>query len=97
MTNQYNHTPQNSVLSIVSLVAGVAGWSIVPFFGALLAIITGHMAQREIRESQGQVEGKGLATAGLVLGYGCLGTSVLIVLVVIAVLVFGLNLSGFLN
>ncbi len=97
MTEPYRQQPQNSILAIVSLVAGVAGWSIVPFFGALLAIVTGHMAQREIRESQGIVEGRGLATAGLVLGYGCLGTTLLTLIAIAGVVFFGLNVSGLLN
>ncbi|MDH5507439.1 MAG: DUF4190 domain-containing protein, partial [Anaerolineae bacterium] len=75
-----NFTPQpeNNTLAIVSLVSGIAGWSVVPFFGAVVAIITGHMAKREIRESNQEVGGGGLALAGLILGYGCLGAALLV-------------------
>lgn len=58
-----------STMAIVSLVCGVVGWTIVPFIGALVAIITGHIAHGEIRRSAGRVTGGGMATAGLVLGY----------------------------
>jgi hypothetical protein len=61
--------PENSTLSIVSLVSGLLGWFLLPFIGAIAAIITGHMAKAEIRDSMGSLGGDGLATAGLVLGY----------------------------
>ena len=60
---------QNSTLAIVSLVLGIVGWVILPIVGAIGAIITGHLAKKEIRESAGRLIGDGLATAGLVLGY----------------------------
>lgn len=61
--------PQTSTLSIVSLVTGILGWFLLPIVGAIAAIITGHMAKSEIRNSMGTLTGDGLATAGLVLGY----------------------------
>ena len=41
----------------------------MPFIGTLVAIITGHMARSEIRRSNGQLGGDGMAIAGLVLGW----------------------------
>lgn len=61
--------PQNSTLAIVSLVAGIASWIIVPLIGAIVAVVTGHMAKKEIRASGDTIGGNGLATAGLILGY----------------------------
>jgi len=76
MVQQPNQPPsaakpasQTSTLAIVSLVAGILGWLILPLIGSLIAIVTGHMAKSRIRESMGQLTGDGLATAGLVLGY----------------------------
>lgn len=60
---------QTSSLAIISLVAGILGWTLVPTLGAVVAVITGHMAKNEIRRSGGMLAGDGLATAGLVLGY----------------------------
>ena len=60
---------QTSSLAVVSLVAGILGWTLLPFLGALVAIITGHRARREIRAANGQLDGDGLAVAGLVLGW----------------------------
>jgi hypothetical protein len=53
----------------VSLATGIAAWIILPIVGALTAVITGHLAKKEIRESSGQLGGDGFATAGIVLGY----------------------------
>ncbi|TBV71390.1 DUF4190 domain-containing protein [Pseudoxanthomonas winnipegensis] len=58
-----------SSLAVVSLVFGILGWSLLPTIGALVAVITGHMARAEIRRSQGALDGDGMAVAGLVLGW----------------------------
>jgi len=55
--------------AIFSLVAGIASWFFCPGLASLLAVITGHMAKGEIRNSGGYVTGDGLATVGLILGY----------------------------
>ena len=59
-----------SNLALASLITGVLAWVLLPIVGAIAAIITGHMAQSEIRNSAGRLTGNGLAIAGLVLGYG---------------------------
>lgn len=81
--------PQTSTLAIVSLVAGILTWLIVPVLGAIAAIVTGHMARNEIRKSPELLTGNGLATAGLVLGYGQI-----ILLVIPICLIFVLALMG---
>ncbi|NIM93533.1 MAG: DUF4190 domain-containing protein [Anaerolineales bacterium] len=60
---------QTSTLAIVSLVTGLLSYVIIPIVGAIAAIITGNMAKKEIRESEGSITGDGLATAGVILGY----------------------------
>ena len=50
----------------------------MPFFGALIAIVTGHLARLEIKARPDEIGGKGLVTTGLVLGYGCLGTMIVL-------------------
>jgi len=60
---------QTSALAIVSLVAGLLGWSLLPVIGSIVAIVTGHLARAEIRRRPEALEGDGLAVAGLVLGY----------------------------
>lgn len=54
-------------MAIVSLVAGILSWFAFPFIGAIVAILTGHMARGQIKTS-----GEGgdvLAIIGLILGY----------------------------
>lgn len=80
--------PKESSLAIASLITGILSWFLIPIFGALAAVITGHLAFSEIRESNGMLTGKGMATAGLILGYVQLGFIVLILIAVIIVLAF---------
>lgn len=68
-----NQIRQTSNLAIVSLVSGILGWTLLPFLGSLAAVITGHMARSEIRKSNGNLDGDGLAITGLVLGWISLG------------------------
>ena len=51
-----------------SLVTGIFGLLFFPI--AIAAIILGHMSRSEIRQSNGRLKGDGMATAGLVMGYG---------------------------
>ncbi len=77
--------PTTSTMAIISLVCGVVSWTIVPFIGALIAVITGHMARGEIRRSAGRVGGGGLATAGLVLGYIQIVGGIVLAVIIIAI------------
>lgn len=74
---------RTSTLAIVSLVAGILGWTLAPWIGSLVAIITGHMARSEIRRDLDNVEGDGLAIAGLILGWAMIIISLLSVFAVI--------------
>lgn len=91
---------QTSALAITSLVSGLLGWTFLPLLGSLVAIVTGHMARAEIQRSNGQIDGDGLAIAGLVLGWLVIAISVLTILAFIlffgglAVLLGLLGISG---
>jgi phosphate/sulfate permease len=65
----FNPPVQTSSLAIISLVSGFASWFLLPVLGAIIAVITGHLAKKEIRESDGRLSGVEMANAGLVLGY----------------------------
>ncbi len=41
----------------------------LPFLAAVLAVVFGHLARRQIKRSSGLQSGKGLALAGLIVGY----------------------------
>lgn len=64
-----NQARTTSSLAIASLVSGILGWTLLPFIGTLVAIVTGHMARGEIRRSGGTLDGDGLAIGGLILGW----------------------------
>ncbi|MET4614908.1 small-conductance mechanosensitive channel [Stenotrophomonas sp. 2619] len=70
---------QTSSLAVVSLIMGIVGWTVFPFLGSLVAIVTGHMARAEIRRQPQALEGDGLAVAGLVLGWLAVIGSILVV------------------
>ncbi len=57
---------RTNALAAVSLGFGV-GQIFLPILGAIIAIVTGHLAKGQIKDSGDY--GSGLATAGLVLGY----------------------------
>lgn len=92
-----NQTPalQTSSVAIVSLIAGILGLTLVPIAGSIVAIITGMMAKKEIRESGGTLGGDGLATAGLVTGW--LGAALAILGLCLAMLVIFTALFGILG
>ena len=89
-TPLYAARPTNT-LAIVSLVAGVACWVVAPFVGAIVAVVTGHMARSQIRRTgEG---GEGMALAGLILGYIHLALVVLVGGLIILI-VIGLFATG---
>lgn len=55
--------------AIASLIVALAGSLVVPVIGSLLGAIFGHIALDEINRSQGRLTGRGLAIAGIVVGY----------------------------
>ncbi len=73
----YNPNPgysqQTSSLAVISLIAGIASYFIVPVLGAIAAVITGGIAKKEIRESAGAITGSSMATWGVILGWINLG------------------------
>jgi len=66
---------RTNVMSIISLVAGLCGFTVLPLLGSIAAVITGHMALAEIRRT-GE-EGTTFAKVGLWLGYIAIGLTVL--------------------
>jgi len=75
-----------SNLAVASLCLGIASWVAIPLIGSIGAIITGHMARTQIRQSGGRMEGDGLALGGLITGYSslvlsCLGAGVILLIV----------------
>ena len=76
-----NAAPSN-ILAVISLILGVASWLGMSLLASVPAIITGHMARSDPNQ-----EGRGMALAGLLLGYANISISA-IALVIIVVLLF---------
>ena len=55
--------------AIASLILSIASWLVIPVVGAIAGVICGHIALNEINRSEGRVEGRGMAVAGLIIGY----------------------------
>ena len=95
MSYQPSYPPasRTSSLAVVSLVFGILTWCVLPFIGALVAIVCGHMARSEIRRAPvgTAIEGDGMALAGLVLGYVHLVFAVLVLMLIFGVLFLGLS------
>jgi len=73
-------TRKTSGMAIASLVLGIL-W--IYWLGSILALVFGYIAKREIRESREPIEGSGMATAGIVLGWVGIGTLSLVILLII--------------
>jgi carbonic anhydrase/acetyltransferase-like protein (isoleucine patch superfamily) len=71
-----SHPQETSGLSIASLVLGIL-W--IGGLGSILALIFGYVAKRDIKRSHGRLSGRGLAIAGIVLGW--VGTVSLLLIV----------------
>jgi hypothetical protein len=67
-----------SGMAIASLVMGLL-W--MYWLGSIVAICLGYAARREIRNNAGRIEGEGMATAGIVLGW--IGVGMLALLIVV--------------
>jgi hypothetical protein len=65
-----------SGMAIASLVMGLL-W--MYWIGSILAICLGYAARREIRNNAGRIEGQGMATAGIVLGWIGIGMLALMI------------------
>ncbi|BCU77689.1 GYF domain-containing protein [Luteolibacter sp. LG18] len=72
-------TAPTSGLAIASMVCGIVGFCMcwLAVLGGIPAVICGHMALSRINESEVPMGGRGMAIAGLILGYIAIGLSVI--------------------
>jgi hypothetical protein len=87
----YPPARRTNSMAIVSLVAGIAAFVLVPLVAGVVAVITGHVARGQIRRT-GE-DGNGLALAGLILGYLNLALAVLAILFVVILVIIGIGAS----
>ncbi len=72
-----NRYPTTSGLAIASMVLGIL-W--IYWIGSIVALVLGYLALREIRQDPRGIEGKGMAIAGIVLGWVGMATLLLAIL-----------------
>ena len=70
-------TPRTAPIAIVSLVLAILSFFCGAFLTAIPAIVCGHVAWSAIKKSGGALHGKGIAIAGLILGYVAIPIAVL--------------------
>jgi hypothetical protein len=87
------NAPKSSTLALISLIGGITGFTVLPFLGAIVAVITGHMAHSEIKKSGGMITGKGMATAGLIMGYLVLAGGLCVICLAILLPLMGVAFS----
>jgi len=89
----YNVLP-SSTLAIVSLIAALLGFTIVPVIGGIVALVTGYMARNETRSIPPRASGDGMATAGIIMGWIQIGLLIVGICCTIAYFVFVLGVIG---
>ena len=89
----YAPAPPTNTMAIVSLVSGILGWVLIPILASIVAVVTGHMARTQIKQSMGAEGGDGLAVAGLILGYASLALNCLVILLFLVLFGTGVGLS----
>ena len=82
----------NSNMALASLILGILGWTVLPGLASIAAIVTGHMAKKEIKESMGQLGGDGMAVAGLIMGYASVAIFVCVCLAMVGMMALGLSI-----
>jgi len=74
--------PRVSGMAIASLVLGIVWFY---WIASILALIFGYVAKREIDRDPANVSGRGMATAGIILGWVWMGILVVVIVVVVVV------------
>jgi hypothetical protein len=86
--------PQTNKKSIWALVLGIVGLLCCGLFAGIPALILGRQAQKEIDASAGAQTGRGMATAGFVLGIiAIVWTVIYLILVLTGAINFGFSTS----
>ncbi len=83
----YGHITQTSQNAVYCLIAGIASWTMLPLVSAVLAVVFGGRARREIKESNGQLRGDTFVVIGMVMGGVQLGLAALGAIGVIIMLI----------
>jgi hypothetical protein len=83
--NEVVRVAKTSAAAVWSLILGILSLLCFSFFTGIPAIICGHIARSNVKHSQGDLTGGGMALAGLILGYTGTVITTMAVLAAIAI------------
>jgi uncharacterized protein DUF4190 len=75
--------PRTPGQAYASLILGIVGLVVCPLLPSIAALITGYGAKSQIDRAAGQLGGRGIALAGIVLGWVAVGLWALILLIIV--------------
>ena len=78
----YSAPPVQHPQATLALILGILGLAACPFVG-IAALVIGNKARKQIDAAPGQFAGRGMATAGLVMGIVSVALIVLMVLLIV--------------
>ena len=84
---------KTSNLAVWSLVSSILGVTGLPIIGSIVGLVLGYMAKREIDASGGVLEGRGLAKAGIIIGWIGVGIFVLSLCAFVVIMVLTFRVS----
>ena len=87
--------PKDNGKAIAALILGIAGIVVCPLICSVIALVLGYQARSEIDRSNGAIGGRGMAVAGIVLGWIGLAFGILLALFFGAAIVTGLENGDF--
>jgi uncharacterized membrane protein len=86
---------RDSPMAVASLASGILCWFLLPVVGAVVAVVTGISARREIRASRGTIGGWNMATIGVWFGAIHLVLIGLALLILLGLVVAGVGFAWF--
>ena len=75
--------PQTNGAAVASLILSVVSWFAISILGSIPAVICGHIGLSTVKNNSQTVGGKGMAIAGLIIGYLNIVASAIVVLIVV--------------
>lgn len=89
----YPYAPtKTNGLAITSLVSAIAAFVILPFIASIVAVITGHIALKQLRTSGEQ--GRGMALAGVIVGWVGVALGLLAIIIIVLSIIAAIGASS---
>ncbi len=83
-----------STLALVSLIAGILGFTFLPLIASVVAVWSGYEARKETRSVPPRASGDGMATAGIIMGWIQIGLTVVGICCAAVYFIFIVGLIG---